>query len=929
MPFHSDAPNSETPNAARFVPTSLTAMHDYEHLEEKLAQLFEKLRERNVDLEDFDWSVSQQGTNDSERRLGEFRILREIGRGGMGCRVYEAEQLPLRRRVALKVLPPHLSVSDEAVLQFRLEAEAGGRLQHPGIVAVYAVGTVDGAHYIAQEFVDPGETLADRLPQVKERGLPARGYFRQTASLIASVAEALHHAHQAKVIHRDIKPSNILITRHGLPKITDFGLAKLEDALTLSRSGDVRGTPSYMSPEQVDGKRRRIDSRTDIYSLGVTLYEMLTLTRPYDAESSQEVLNKIIVCDPPAPHRVDPRVPHDLSAIALKAMEKEPGHRYSSMAALADDLHRYLQGEVISARPAGLGTIIWRKVKRRKVLSAAIGTALTAVLAWVVFGPMLYIRIVSERDRAEQQTREVLRLADVKLLADLEMEAEQLWPARPRLVPALERWLEQAEGLASRRAKHLEDLQELRRRALPYTAEKERQDFESHPRRTELDAYQRALTEIAEWIGFLQKRHANATSADDEQAASAMLEKLRYRQTSWAIDHATLEGEMRRTRTWEFVEREDQWRHDALAGLIEGLDRLLEQKNGTMRKIRDRLAFAKTVEARSLDSFGSEWAAAIASIADRGQCPCYEGLVIRPQLGFAPLGQDARSGLWEFLHLETGKAPERATDGRIVMTQETGLVFVLIPGGTFSMGAERPSATRPLGSPNVDAHALADESPVHEVTLEPFLLSKFEMTHAQWLRATEQPLPPSGSRGIVGDHVMTLDHPVMKVSWNDSVKVLGQLELRLPAEAEWEYACRAGTTTIWWPGDEKESLQGKANLADHYMATHNGPPHLTYEPWLDDGYTSDAPVGNYEPNPFGFHDMHGNVFEWCHDVYERYEADPPARLQAALGMQPQKVHRGGSWHVPAVGCRSAARGGLDQRFVDAFLGVRPAATLQR
>jgi len=221
--------------------------------------------------------------------LGDYKIIREIGRGGMGV-VYEAEQISMNRKVAVKVLSSHLRFSTDAVDKFRREAEAGGRQSHPGIVAIHGVGEEEGVHYIAQELVEGSYTLADKLEDLQRQGEQPSGYFREVAKLVSEVADALHHAHESGVIHRDVKPSNILITKDGKSKVTDFGLAKIEDALALSRTGDFAGTPYYMSPEQAMSRRMGIDKRTDIYSLGATLYEMLTLKRPFRGETSHEVL---------------------------------------------------------------------------------------------------------------------------------------------------------------------------------------------------------------------------------------------------------------------------------------------------------------------------------------------------------------------------------------------------------------------------------------------------------------------------------------------------------------------------------------------------------------------------------------------------------------------------------------------------------------
>ncbi len=331
--------------------------------------------------------------------IGDFKIVREIGSGGMAT-VFEAEQISLNRRVALKILPLHLSFSEATVRKFKREAEAGGRQRHPGIIATYAVGQEKGLHYIAQELVEGGYTLADKLDGHRAQEELPRGYFREAAFLAAEVADALGHAHDSGVIHRDVKPSNILLTEEGRPKISDFGLARVEDALALSRTGDLAGTPYYMSPEQVLRKPAGIDSRTDIFSLGVTLYESITLEMPFEGETSQEVLKNILLREPRDPRRVNPRVPRDLAVITLKAMEKERKRRYRTMSDLAEDLRRFLQGEVILARPAGPITKVLKRFKRNPLVSTAAGIAAAAVLALILSIPWYLVQITRERNRA-------------------------------------------------------------------------------------------------------------------------------------------------------------------------------------------------------------------------------------------------------------------------------------------------------------------------------------------------------------------------------------------------------------------------------------------------------------------------------------------------------------------------------------------------
>ncbi|MFH1998333.1 MAG: protein kinase [Planctomycetota bacterium] len=335
--------------------------------------------------------------------LGDYRLIREIGRGGMGV-VYEAEQVSLKRRVALKVLPRHLSLSEERILKFRREAEAGGRQSHPGIVSIFAIGEFEGIHYIAQELVGKGRTLADKIVALKRRSQLPRGYFRNAAKVVVMVAEALKHAHDSGVIHRDVKPSNILIAGNGTPKVTDFGLAKIEGALALSRTGDFSGTPFYMSPEQAASRRMGIDHRTDIFSLGVTLYELITLTLPFKGETTPEVLKQILLHDPKDPHKINPRVPRDLSVICLKALEKKPEDRYQAMEALAADLQRFIAGDSIQAKPMGTLTRTMKKARRNPVVSVSVGAVILTIMITIMVVLFWMNPKVDEANRGKEQS---------------------------------------------------------------------------------------------------------------------------------------------------------------------------------------------------------------------------------------------------------------------------------------------------------------------------------------------------------------------------------------------------------------------------------------------------------------------------------------------------------------------------------------------
>jgi serine/threonine protein kinase/formylglycine-generating enzyme required for sulfatase activity len=390
---------------------------------------------------------------------------------------------------------------------------------------------------------------------------------------------------------------------------------------------------------------------------------------------------------------------------------------------------------------------------------------------------------------------------------------------------------------------------------------------------------------------------------------------------------ASLEKEVAVRRTWAFADTEEQWQHDQLSELVEGVEKLCDAEKGLVLDLEKRVEFARSVRKKAIEDMKAGWDEAIASIRNKDECPKYDGLVIAPQLGLIPIGRDRQSGLWEFAHLQTGAIPIRGGEGKLVLAEETSLVFVLIPGGTFRMGAVKPDEKNPQGAPNVDPQAQDYEGPVHEVLLAPFFLSKFEMTQGQWLRFTGKNPSIYGPDSNFGGKQHSLLHPVENVSWEDCQEVLGHLGLVFPTEAQWEYATRAGACTVWWTGYAKETLQGAANLADLFFNKNGGPASSRYENWLDDGYAKHAPVGSFKPNAFGIHDVTGNLFEWCRDWYGSYEL--PVKAGDGERMVPMagdraRIGRGGSFDYPVVRARSAERVAWVTWIRNCHLGLRPA-----
>jgi WD40 repeat protein/serine/threonine protein kinase len=460
-------------------------------------------------------NVAEPGREPALGCLGDFRILREIGRGGMGV-VYEAEQLSLGRRVALKVLPFASTLDPRQLQRFKNEAQAAALLHHQSIVPVYATGVDRGVHYYAMQFIEgrtlaaviaelraqaeresggngqtpathseaanavltgpwipkdapppsstdsrgtaPGVALPPTMPAPEEttpkagisteRSTRSPAYFRAVAQLGAQAAEALEHAHEMGIVHRDIKPANLLVDGRGQLWVTDFGLAHCQNQAGLTMSGDLVGTVRYMSPEQALAKRVIVDHRTDIYSLGVTLYELLTLEPAFNGLDRQELLRQIAFEEPTSPRRLNPAIPAELETIVLKAAEKNPLERYATAQELADDLERYLRDEPILARRISQAERLRRWCRRNPTVSGL--TAALVLVFFAGFAGVVWKWQESERQKgiatAQQKIAEEEADLSRHLLYDSDMNlAQQAWEAgdTARAQALLERQLPQ------------------------------------------------------------------------------------------------------------------------------------------------------------------------------------------------------------------------------------------------------------------------------------------------------------------------------------------------------------------------------------------------------------------------------------------------------------------------------------------------------
>ncbi len=428
--------------------------------------------------------------------LGDYRILREVGRGGMGV-VYEAEQVSLGRRVAIKILPFAAALDPRQLQRFKVEAQAAALLHHPHIVPIYTVGCDQGVHYYAMPFVE-GPTLAELIRELRrledrdgeaptepERatdlalvegvlsgrflddagkkpdphptaptplplplrepapesgsgrsrrptalspaptGRRGRPFHRTVAQLGQHAAEAIEHAHALGVLHRDIKPGNLMLDSDGHLWVTDFGLARLEGEASLTTTGDLLGTLRYMSPEQALANRVVVDHRTDVYSLGATLYELLTLRPAFDGRDRQDLLRQIAESEPTPPRKLDPSIPRDLETIVLKAMAKDPNDRYDTAQQMADDLARFLADESILARRPGPIECATRWARRHRPLVGAAAAVMVVALIALAIGTALLWRERQLLRAAEERRASTLATAFAALNEASQFTGEQ------------------------------------------------------------------------------------------------------------------------------------------------------------------------------------------------------------------------------------------------------------------------------------------------------------------------------------------------------------------------------------------------------------------------------------------------------------------------------------------------------------------------
>ncbi len=837
------------------------------------------------------------------RTLRHYVLLRELGRGGMGI-VYEAEDQVLHRHVALKVLPPAIAGNEEMLARFRRESEAAARLDHPGIVKVFGIGEDQGTPFYVMEFV---EGLS--LDRVLDGGpIP----FTDAARVARVVADALGYAHRRGVIHRDIKPANLMIVGargHDLPAdlrvvVTDFGLARGAESSSLTKTGDVLGTPAYMPPEQAAGSKQ-VDSRADLYSLGATLYEAATGKKPFGGEATGEVLQRILSDDPLPPHAIDARIPRDLETIILKLMEKDPARRYATAEEVADDLARFLSEEPIRARRVSMVGRLLRKARKNKAAAALVAIAIGAV----VIGPGVWLGL---RWRRALATERKIEAAERALLAgnargafDLVNEALADDPDNPRAR------LVRAEA---DRARH--DAEETGRAEArlgsggPF---RERGDAlwkeAAAARQAALDL---PLSEEAKTKAGLAQaaRTEKAARAEYAKALGAFHEALGIAPgLSAAADRAAtiyLAYHMR---------AEEAGAGDAAAEVEVFLRGLVDRCSAAMRA-----RLVKYLGGVGHVTIETDPPASITLYRYEEQ----DGELVAVTHGEWPGGEVAlEMGSWVAVATAEGRVETRIPfemprEGDVNLRvnlrtpAEVPDGFVVVTGGPFWMGGdERAFGAGPRRRVDVPDFAMG----VFEVTAEEYIafLNDLGSTQGWPVAWGRMPRTPAGQaqwdldqQGVKVPPGWDTRCPVEGISREDAEAYCDWLSDRdratysLPTGVEWEKAARGVDGRLFPWGNE---------IADDRCICRPHPVHLT-------GVTL-PPVGTAtdDESPYGVRDMAGGVAEWS--------ADSP-------GEDPHiAVRRGSAWGYELETARVATRIGTGSRGASPYVGFRVVRELAK
>jgi formylglycine-generating enzyme required for sulfatase activity len=819
-------------------------------------------------------------------RLGSNRLQEYLGEGAQG-QVWQAYNQDLQRQVAVKIFTQVLREGEFFNLEERIKEQYGrvdklhrlaSHIEHPNLVKILDRGRTGDFVWLSQE-------LVPRVPNVlqvgglikRERDQPGQGIsLNRAVEIVLDAAHGLAILHANRIVHRDIKPSNILLTEAGLAKICDFDLAaplNFEARLIHSRSHGFVGTAPYASQEALLEQHARIGPWSDVYSLGVVLYELTALVLPDRKIGAAATANRRLWERPTPPHEslraAHRQVPEALSRIIMCCLEPDPGFRYRSAAELADDLRRYQRGQEPKAlgfdRLAALQRLL-RGLPRKIIRSPALTATATVVLGGAVWGSTAYW---------QDHRREVLA-------GELKRQQEQATQQQESDLAMAQRCLEGASEFAS-------------------------------PTSGILDPSSLQSLEVT-----LQEMEACLERVGRAFAGAQDLNSYLYQPTWTTPGGVTVWGIGRRI--------------EALRCVAERF--VLGSGPERWEQLRHRLSH--------VPAFGA------------GQLEVDEGLL--------PLGRDPESGLEEFLLLTTGEEPQRNNRGRLICSENSGIVLVLVPPGRYERGRDRhPVLDEPLDEPNGDwrsylpfstgefedgwAYDLDTQESVWVNITDPFLLSKWEVTQAQYLRiAGENPsIRPIGAKQDAHDEdlqdqlpVIDGTHPVEMVTWEQAGQFCRFLGLELPSESRWEYVAHAGAAERWWRARFPEIPEVNCNFMDICFARAQ-PTRYLRPPYdsREDRFPYHCSVNSSGYNAWGFAGMLGNVAELCADRYHEGAQKLEVTQEANVLKSPKPYFaqvrslRGGSFKTPPRECSPEERHYVLPNQMRDDLGFRPMRRWKR
>ena len=857
-----------------------------------------------------------------------FRIIRELGRGGMGV-VYLAEHKFMGKQVALKVLNPAVLDSPDALPRFLKEVRAAAQLDHPNIVHAHDAEQAGNLHFLMMEFVE-GTDLAKLVKQKGPRSVSFGCYFARQAAL------GLQHAHEKGMTHRDIKPHNLMVTPKGQVKVLDFGLARVRsegrNGGGLTAADSFMGTPEYVAPEQATDARQA-DIRSDIYSLGCTLYYLLTGRPPFREDTVVKTVLAQISKVPQPLHEIRPEIPAELSALVDKMLAKDPANRFQTPGEVAKLLlpfiKREAKGEAAAAFPEGVVSPVKRAALEGEKPEAApawkrpslLAGAAVAVLV-LILGGLWASGVFKVKTKDGIIVLENLP-PDVEVTVDGGMVTLQTINGEPFAISIAAGKKTRLQVKKDGFTTFGEEVEidaggrrfiAVRLEPLPIAAPI---PIVKNVKKTDYDAIA-----TGKWIAVLEGEMdlENKSVFIPDQKAGDVILRARVKKVSGQNLSLSLRRDEERPPKQGYSAWFNGGDWFGIGKSSDGWKDLVDWHAPTDFEDFFEFAFSAIGDTLTIYADGK----LIGEVRDSD----YRGgsLLIAAVRGRS-LFQNV-----EIMILDK-PAPPTLAGQDLVLDLGAGvkMPLVRIKAGTFLMG-----------SPGSDKDAPANEKPQHEVKItRDFFLGKFDVTRQDFARFVEEENyktdAEQNGQGGWGYNAannpleqraqftwrdpgfeQTGRHPVVNVSWNDANAFCRWLSKRtgrrceLPTEAQWEYACRAGTTTRYFTGDDSGRLKGYANIADETLKSMaiNWTSARYYISFAD-GFPFTSPVEAMKPNPWGLHDMTGNVWQWCSDWYvEKYyeyspSADPPGPEVPDKG--DVRVRRGGSWYCGPRFWRSAAR----------------------